>query len=148
MGGIRRRHTARHGKSLAREMSPRNSATSASLGKWAERLAQDHLRANGLEALSVNYRCRHGEIDLIMRDGSTIVFVEVRFRKSSGYGSGAETVTAAKQVRLIATANHYLQHTECAMGAPCRFDVVAVSDSTQRPDIDWIKDAFESRELD
>ena len=125
-------------------MMPARSPGSASLGKWAESIAQDHLRENGLETLAVNYRCRHGELDLVMLDDSTIVFVEVRYRKSSSYGSGTESVTTAKQQRLIATANHYLQHTGSSENVACRFDVVAISDIRKCPDIDWIKDAFDA----
>ena len=125
-------------------MRPAPSVDSASRGKWAESVAQSYLRAKGFETLNENYRCRHGELDLVMRDGSTIVFVEVRYRKSSRYGSSAESITTAKQQRLIATARHYLQHTQLREGIPCRFDVVAISNDPKNFEIDWIKDAFEA----
>lgn len=125
-------------------MKPLPSADSASRGKWAESVARDYLRAEGLETLSANYRCPHGELDLVMRDGSTIVFVEVRYRQSGNYGSSADSVTGAKQQRMIATAQHYLQHTAASETLSCRFDVVAISRNPKNPEIDWIKDAFDA----
>ena len=81
-------------------------------GRWAEDLAAERLTANGLEPVQRNYRCKWGEIDLVMRDQQTLVFVEVRFRKSGDYGDGAQSVDAHKQHKLISSAEHYLQtHT-------------------------------------
>jgi len=84
-----------------------------------------------------NYRCRRGEIDLVMREAGTLVFVEVRFRSSTRFGTPAETVDIRKQRRLAAAAAHYLQRHPTNL--PCRFDVIAVSGTNQ---IDWIRDAF------
>jgi uncharacterized protein (TIGR00252 family) len=80
---------------------------------------------------------RFGEIDLVMRDGATLVFVEVRYRRSDRFGAPAETVDRRKQQRLTAAANHYLQAHPTVL--PCRFDVVAVSGGDR---IEWIKNAF------
>ena len=94
-------------------------------GAEAEDLACAWLQARGLRLRERNYRSRRGEIDLIMQDGDQLVFVEVRYRNSSRYGSAAESVTAAKQTRLISAASQYLQgqrHTQA-----CRFDVLAIS---------------------
>ncbi|HSS63911.1 MAG TPA: YraN family protein [Gammaproteobacteria bacterium] len=113
-------------------------------GRWAERVARDFLRARGLEPMHENYNFRGGEIDLIMRDGDTIVFVEVRYRNNSDFGNGAESITARKQKRVIATAMHYLQHTDDHAHPPCRFDVIAVSDDMHRYDVEWIPDAFDA----
>ncbi len=90
-----------------------------------ERAACDYLLQHGLELVDANYSCRFGEIDLVMRDGNSLVFVEVRFRKSSGFGGGAASVDSAKQRRLSRTARHYLQHHR--FDGDCRFDVVDVS---------------------
>jgi putative endonuclease len=115
----------------------------AETGKSAEQTACDHLRRQGLELVEANYRCRHGEIDLIMRDGETTVFVEVRYRRSNRFGSSAESVDSRKQARLLASAAHYLQqHPRAARGA-CRFDVVALSSHNGRQQLDWITDAFQ-----
>ncbi|MDX1515010.1 MAG: YraN family protein [Gammaproteobacteria bacterium] len=115
-----------------------------SRGQWAEAVARDFLQSKGLKLLASNYRCRHGELDLIMRDRTTIVFVEVRYRRSDGFGSAAESVTSNKQRRLIATARHYLQHTGPKEDPACRFDVLAIGENAGVPAVDWIKDAFDA----
>ncbi len=111
--------------------------TASAVGGDKERLAGDYLQQRGLRLIACNYRCRFGEIDLVMREAETLVFVEVRFRKSSRYGTPAETVDTHKQRRLAATASYYLR--EHPTNAPCRFDVLAVSGNN---DIVWIRDAF------
>jgi len=125
-------------------MMPRPKADPGSRGRWAESVARDFLEAEGLEPLCENYRCRRGEIDLIMRDGETVVFVEVRYRKADQFGSGAETVTLVKQRRVIATARHYLQHIADTESYPCRFDVVAISNDAPAHKVEWIRDAFDA----
>jgi putative endonuclease len=99
------------------------------------------LQAEGLELIRRNYRCRRGEIDLIMRDGGVLVFIEVRYRRSSHFGSAAESITATKQQRISTAASHYLQQSAGAVDMPCRFDVVAVTVAEYKS-LDWIKDAF------
>lgn len=94
-----------------------------------------------MRLLERNFRSRGGEIDLIMRQGETLVFIEVRYRRSRDYGSPLETVTQTKQRRLIAAASHYLQRRN--LDLPCRFDVVGISGSGQER-IEWIRDAFQS----
>ena len=111
-------------------------------GASAERKAEDFLSGQGLVIIERNYRCRSGEIDLIMRDGETILFVEVRFRKNLSFGTPAETVTLGKQKKIIATARYFLQMHRNYLRSPCRFDVLAISWSSQE-NIDWIKDAFQ-----
>lgn len=114
-------------------------------GKCAESAAQRFLEAQGLHAINNNYRCKHGEIDLIMRHDNTIVFVEVRFRRNSRYGNGAETVDRRKQARIIACASHFLQNNKKHAKAPCRFDVVSLTDKRTACDkngLEWIPNAF------
>lgn len=108
-------------------------------GKEAERRACAHLQAAGLALRQANYRCRFGEIDLIMQDGETLVFVEVRERRHGGFGSGADSVDARKRARLTRTAYHYLQRQPRL--PPCRFDVVSVDGNGR---LDWIISAFEA----
>jgi putative endonuclease len=110
-------------------------------GAEAEDLACAWLQARGLRLRERNYRSRRGEIDLIMQDGEQLVFVEVRYRASSRYGSAAESVTAAKQTRLISAASQYLQSQRGALA--CRFDVLALS-GPKGEHIDWIRDAFQA----
>lgn len=110
-------------------------------GNTAEDLACRYLETQGLTLVERNYRCRTGELDLIMRDGEYLVFVEVRSRHSSHYGTPAETVTSTKQKRLLRTASYYLQKKRS--DAPCRLDVVAIThDGTAT--LEWIKDAFQA----
>ncbi len=112
-------------------------------GAWAEDLAYRHLLDQGLRLVTRNYRCRHGEIDLIMRDGPTIVFVEVRLRNRTDFGSGAESVDARKQARVSSSAEHYLQR-HATLLADCRFDVVSILQSGDTYRLDWIRNAFSS----
>ena len=111
-------------------------------GAQAEDLACAHLERAGLRLLARNYRCPQGEIDLVMDDRDTLVFVEVRYRRSNAFGTPAETVDRRKQARLQAAAGHYLL-THSADRA-CRFDVVAVSGHDAH--IEWLRDAFGSAE--
>jgi putative endonuclease len=111
-------------------------------GKDAEALAGSYLARHGLSLVQRNYRSRHGEIDLVMADGNCIVFVEVRYRRQSAFGSGIETIDQRKQARITACARHYLQQHPAASAGPCRFDVIGISGSLQNPRFDWIPDAF------
>ena len=108
-------------------------------GAQAERLAAQFLQARGLKLLQQNYRCRYGEIDLILQDADTLVFAEVRLRKHSNFGGAAASINAAKQGRLIRTAQHYLS----TLGhiPPCRFDAVLL-DTLENASPEWIRNAF------
>ena len=109
-------------------------------GSAAEQLAATYLQQKGLKLLESNYRCRFGEIDLIMRDGKEIVFVEVRLRSNAFYGGAGASITNSKQQKLTRTAEHYLmQHGS----TPCRFDAVLM-DSLSLNNLIWHKNAFEA----
>lgn len=110
-------------------------------GAAAERRAGLHLEAQGLRLMTRNYRCRMGEIDLVMQDGAAVVFVEVRLRGRNALVSAAESIDAHKQSRLIAAAHHYLMTHARAANAPCRFDCVLMT-SQEDGQIEWIKSAF------
>lgn len=116
-------------------------ASTAKLGAGAEELACRHLLARGLRLLTRNYRCRYGEIDLIMGDGPTIVFVEVRMRSRTDFGSGAESVDGRKQGRILRSAEHYLQR-HASLLAKCRFDVVSILRVGNAHRLEWIRNAF------
>lgn len=111
-------------------------------GRDAEQRALHHLQQHGLELVMRNFRCARGEIDLIMRQGDTLVFVEVRARRNDNYGSAADSVDARKQTKLNAAATIYLQQHAQLSTCPCRFDVVAISFASDPPQLDWIPDAF------
>lgn len=111
-------------------------------GEAAETLACAHLEKNGLRLITRNYRCRMGEIDLIMQDKTDLVFIEVRFRGRVDYGSSSESITYAKQKKLLRTAQYYLQQHHLTEKQACRFDVVAITKDQHNPTIEWIKNAF------
>lgn len=111
--------------------------TSVSRGHAAEDIALGWLKGKGLRFVTRNFRCKMGEIDLIMIDGQTLVFVEVRLRNNTHHLTGAESVTRGKIQRLIRTARLYLQTHPQAPNIDFRFDVVSMG-----ADIDWIRNAF------
>ena len=108
------------------------------LGQSGEARAEVFLETRGLKCLARNWRCRFGEIDLVMRDGPALVFVEVRLRSRSDFGGAAASVTPAKQKKLLAAARQYLATLKTL--PPCRFDVVAL-DGDSPPE--WIRNAFD-----
>ena len=111
------------------------------VGALIEKEALEYLELQGLVLIEANFASKIGEIDLIMLDGEVYVFVEVRFRKISGYGDGAESVTRSKQNKIIRTAKLYLQEKKIYDKVLCRFDVVAAN-LEQEKSILWIKNAF------
>ena len=92
----------------------------------------------------LNFSSRFGEIDLIMEDGKTVVFVEVKFRTSHQHGSGAEAITYHKQNKISRTAGWYLAKNPHRAEQFCRFDVISIGAQQQDHEIDWIKNAFYS----
>lgn len=104
-------------------------------GAIGEDRAADFLKSHGLKLLARNFRVRGGEIDVVCRDGDTIVFVEVRLRSGTAFGGAAASITPGKQARLVMAARHWLlRHGE----RPCRFDCVLLQDGK----LEWLKDAF------
>jgi putative endonuclease len=106
-------------------------------GAAAEKRAADYLQQAGLTLLARNYRCRFGEIDLIMQDGASLVFVEVRLRQRSDFGGAAASIDQRKQAKLIRTAQVYLASLRTL--PPCRFDALLLNDD----EISWVKNAFD-----
>lgn len=111
-------------------------------GAEAEAKAARYLADRGLRVVARNYRTRQGEVDLVARDGATLVFVEVRARSWSAFGGAAGSVDARKQRRIAAAARHYLRR----LGAEpaCRFDVLTLQGPGGEPD--WIRGAFDAPE--
>jgi putative endonuclease len=109
-------------------------------GALAEHQAAQYLQQHGLELLAQNYRCRFGEIDLIMQDGKVLVFVEVRLRHRADFGGAAASIDQRKQQRIVLAAQHYL--TTLRHTPPCRFDAVLV-DGTEHK-MQWLKNAFDA----
>ena len=107
-------------------------------GAQAEQVAAEFLQRHGLTLVQSNYRCRFGEIDLILRDRETLVFAEVRQRSRSDFGGAAASNDTHKQQRLILTAQHYL--ASLSRMPPCRFDALLLD---APGNIEWVKNAFE-----
>jgi putative endonuclease len=109
---------------------------------WSEDFALDQLQSRGLRLVARNYRTRRGEIDLVLQEDASLVFVEVRYRASIAFGRPEETVGAKKQSRLRLAAEAFLQRRQSGHDTACRFDVFAVSGPLPDPDWRWIQDAF------
>jgi len=110
-------------------------------GAQAEQTAARFLQQQGLRLVQANYRCRYGEIDLILKDGDTLVFAEVRMRSNKGFGGAAASIDARKQAKLIHTGQHYL--SSLPRTPPCRFDAVLMVTPEGEDGIEWVKNAFE-----
>jgi putative endonuclease len=114
-----------------------------SLGKLGEDLACAELSRRGYAILARRYRTRFGEIDIVARDGATVVFIEVKTRDGDRFGAGAEAVTGWKRRRVANMAVDYLARHRLHQ-SPCRFDVVAVDVSTRPPQVELYTNAFEA----
>ena len=112
----------------------------AASGGRAETLAAEFLVAQGLSIVERNFRCRRGEIDIIARDGDTLVFAEVRLRTRSDYGGAAASITARKRARMTAAALFYLGR-RARTAPPCRFDALLL-DGLHADRIEWLKDVI------
>jgi putative endonuclease len=117
------------------------------LGKKAETAAKEFLIQQGLSIVEENYYCRQGEIDLIMRDDKQLVFVEVKYRRNTRHGSGADAVSFHKQQKIIYAARHYLHKHNLTETCSSRFDIASMSPAntltTTTPfTIHWLKNAF------
>lgn len=107
------------------------------IGGAAEETAARFLAEQGLAIIARNYRTRFGEIDLVARDGATLVFVEVRLRSSPRFGGGAGSIDQRKRARIVSAARLYLSHLK--REPPCRFDVITLDGGAPA----WLRGAFE-----
>ena len=112
-----------------------------SIGVKAEQWAVRYLQQQGLKLIAQNYRSRFGEIDLIMQDGTSLVFIEVRLRRNADFGGAAASIDTHKQQRLIRTAHQYL--AGLARTPPCRFDALLLDDM-KGENVQWLKNAFDA----
>lgn len=135
---------------MASGLLSRQQANHRLSGAQWEKTAESFLLGHGLKLLQRNFSSRFGEIDLIMEDKGTVVFVEVKYRKSSSHGSGADAVTFHKQGRISRTAAWYLVKNPHRAEQVCRFDVLSIDSqkndqgAENNPCISWIKSAFYS----
>lgn len=107
-------------------------------GAKAEQRAADWIVAQGLKLVARNWQCRFGEIDLIAKEGATLVFIEVRARSSAAFGGAAGSIHRSKQEKLIRTAQMYLQTISPL--PPCRFDAICIDGE----DLVWLKDCIQA----
>ncbi|PWB33772.1 YraN family protein [Pseudomonas sp. SDI] len=114
-------------------------------GKAAEAQALRYLQGQGLSLLAQNWRCTRGELDLVMLDSDTVVFVEVRYRLHPGFGGALGSIDARKQEKLALAAQTFLQNEPQWANHPCRFDVIALQGNGHAGQpLDWLKNAFDS----
>lgn len=124
--------------------SNRSVQNSRQAGARWEETAESYLCRHGLRLIQRNFTSRLGEIDLIMEDGKTVVFIEVRYRKNSRHGSGAESITLQKQNKISRTAAWYLATNPQRAEQFCRFDVISIDPQKEDQGIEWIQSAFYS----
>jgi len=110
-------------------------------GLAAEKIAATFLTQQGLKLVTSNFHCRYGEIDLIMQEGTTLVFVEVRLRTNPTFGNAAASITPQKQQKLINTAQFYLQ--QHVLNLPCRFDAVLLN-KADMAQVEWVRNAIDT----
>ena len=111
-------------------------------GAAAEAAALAFLEARGFAAVARNWRCRQGEIDLVLHQGNLLVFAEVRLRNRDDFGGAAGSVTPAKQRKIVASAGAFLQHHPEFSGCDCRFDVLALRAGPAAWQVRWLPAAF------
>ena len=134
-GGRRQARSARGNQTL--------TAPGTVRGREAESLARQYLQARGLKMLAANYRCRYGELDLVMRDGACLVVVEVRSRRSARHGAPEASIDYRKKRRLARSAGCFLRDHPQFNGMMLRFDVVGILTGGERPRFRWIPNALE-----
>lgn len=128
---------------LWNKLNNSNRPTSKASGDCWELYAEHYLIDNGLALLVKNFHSRQGEIDLIMKDGDCIVFIEVKYRKNNHFGGAISAVTHQKQQKIIKTAAFYLQQQKLnEYNTLCRFDIIAIEGDANNPNTQWLKNAF------
>lgn len=119
--------------------------TTTQVGAWAEEIAWNHLHQHGWQLVERNFFCKGGELDIIVRQGAVLAFVEVKYRKRHTMGGAVASLTAKKQRRLIHSAKVFLQRYPLLGHLDCRFDLIAIS-GTDSPhsqvQIQWLDNAF------
>ncbi|GAA5070922.1 YraN family protein [Lysobacter panacisoli] len=116
-------------------------------GAAVEAAARAHLLREGLRDVAANANYRFGELDLVMLDGATLVFVEVRYRRDARFGGGAASIDAHKRRRIVQAAQAFLAHHPHHAQTPCRFDVVEADGDPGQPTLRWLRDAFRADDV-
>lgn len=128
---------------LWKDNTSAKDTSSSSKGQLTESYAEQYLSKQGLTLIERNFHSRQGEIDLIMLDGDTYVFIEVKYRKSKEFGGAIAAVSASKQKKIKHCVTFYLHQSSLnEYNTPCRVDVVALEGEITQPDVTWLKNAF------
>lgn len=128
---------------LWKDNTSAKETSSSSKGQLTENFAEQYLSKQGLTLIERNFHSRQGEIDLIMLDGNTYVFIEVKYRKSKEFGGAIAAVSASKQKKIKQCITFYLHQSSLnEYNTPCRVDVVALEGDITQPDVTWLKNAF------
>ncbi|GAW94544.1 MULTISPECIES: YraN family protein [Colwellia] len=128
---------------LWNKRATRQNDTGTDKGKISEQFAQQFLVEQGLSLIDKNYHCRQGEVDLIMLDGDTYVFIEVKYRKSKAFGGALAAIPSSKQQKVKHCVTFYLHQAGLnEYNTPCRIDVVALEGDINNPQVTWLKNAF------
>lgn len=130
-------------KTMTSKSASSKTVTSKNKGDITEALAKSYLSEQGLTLIGKNFHCRQGEIDLIMNEGNTFVFIEVKYRKSSGFGGAISAISMSKQHKIKHAIAFYLQQAGLnEYNTPCRVDVITLEGDITQPRITWLKNAF------
>jgi len=129
---------------MAGRSRSKTTVSAAESGARWEARAASWLERRGLKLVAKNFLCRLGEIDLIMAEAGTLVFVEVRYRADSRFGSGAESIIRSKQLRISRAAGMFLVSNPALSDRPCRFDVISIQQGPGQTRFNWIRNAFDS----
>lgn len=128
---------------LWKDKASAKDTSSSNKGQVTENYAERYLSKQGLILIERNFHSRQGEIDLIMLDGDTYVFIEVKYRKSKEFGGAIAAVSASKQKKIKHCITFYLHQSDInEYNTPCRIDVVALEGDITQPDVTWLKNAF------
>ncbi len=128
---------------LWKDKASAKDTNSSNKGQITENYAEQYLSKQGLILIERNFHSRQGEIDLIMLDGDTYVFIEVKYRKSKEFGGAIASVSASKQKKIKHCITFYLHQSDInEYNTPCRIDVVALEGDITQPDVTWLKNAF------
>ncbi len=128
---------------LWNKVSLPQKVTSTDKGQVTEQFAENFLVKQGLTLVDKNYHCRQGEIDLIMLEGDTYVFVEVKYRKSMSFGGAIAAIPVSKQKKIKHCVTFYLQQAALnEYNTSCRIDVIALEGNIDQPEVTWLKNAF------
>ena len=120
-----------------------NKPTTHQQGQLTENFAAQYLQKHGLKLINQNVHCRQGEIDLVMQEGETYIFVEVKYRKNNNFGGAVAAVSYKKQQKIKHCITFYLHQAGLnEYNTPCRCDVIALTGNIQQPEVTWLKNAF------